>query len=710
VDCVSRWRGQRSLGWALSVAAWLLAAPGWALVLPRDAVVETVHPGVVAFKFWRGAGPHAIYGFVWDRRQSGLESRVALGREVVPGLAPTSRAALRLAGAERQPVAAINGDFFTMTGPGQGATVGLCVRDGELLGLPFGRPAFAVLADGNLRIGTVQATATLLPPDAEALPVARVNNTRGPQVLVLYSPAWGESTHTGPDGVEVALRFVEPGVTCLRLPQQTLVEVVAMPELAKGNLAIPRDGLVLSAHGTWARQVAALRPGTRLALHLKADPAEPVQQAIGGSAVLVRDGAVAYVAKPNEPRHPRSALGFDQRQAVAVVVDGRRPGHSIGMTLPELAALLKGLGCREGLNLDGGGSSTCWVRGKVVNRPSDGSERAVANALALVSLGPIGAPNRIVFDAPPVLCLTPSASVELSVRLTDERCNPLPRLRLEGLAVEGGIGRIVGTTFTAGERPGRGRIVAPGGLAGEQRVEVVAKIASLQARPARLELAPGDSASVSITGVDAGGRTVVLDPRQVRYELPAAVGRVADGTVTAGAEGAQGALLVSGYGATIQVPVAVAGPRLIEDFARPDAVSCTTFPAAVTATLERLREPEGDWYARLAFRFGPGDETRAAYLRLDRALERPLLLRARVRGEDKPVWLRVALTDGNGQRLLYTLFRGTLGRAWRTVTCRLPDGVKAPARWQSAYAVAADADAPTEGFVDWAWLEVLEAR
>ena len=64
-----------------------------------------------------------------------------------------------------------------------------------------------------------------------------------------------------------------------------------------------------------------------------------------------------------------------------VTVDGRAPGWSAGMTLPEAARLMRSLGARDALNLDGGGSSTMTVAGEVVNRPSDRVERAVSDGL-----------------------------------------------------------------------------------------------------------------------------------------------------------------------------------------------------------------------------------------------------------------------------------------------------------------------------------------
>jgi hypothetical protein len=104
-------------------------------------------------------------------------------------------------------------------------------------------------------------------------------------------------------------------------------------------------------------------------------------------------GATAQVA-PTQ-RHPRTAAGVtrDGRTLLLLVVDGRQPEWSIGATLPELAEILIEAGARDAVNLDGGGSSALWSRGpqagagRVLNRPSDGRVRPVANHLG-VRVGP----------------------------------------------------------------------------------------------------------------------------------------------------------------------------------------------------------------------------------------------------------------------------------------------------------------------------------
>jgi exopolysaccharide biosynthesis protein len=71
-----------------------------------------------------------------------------------------------------------------------------------------------------------------------------------------------------------------------------------------------------------------------------------------------------------------------------MIVDGRQPETSNGATLADLAFLLGTFGCSDGINLDGGGSSTLIVRNgsnyETKNSPSAGSLRAVANGLMVV--------------------------------------------------------------------------------------------------------------------------------------------------------------------------------------------------------------------------------------------------------------------------------------------------------------------------------------
>ena len=84
-------------------------------------------------------------------------------------------------------------------------------------------------------------------------------------------------------------------------------------------------------------------------------------------------------------RHPRTGVGIskDRKTIWLLVVDGRQPKLSVGMSLPELTSFLQQLGAWEAYNLDGGGSTTMYLDGQVINSPSDGNERRRCDALLL---------------------------------------------------------------------------------------------------------------------------------------------------------------------------------------------------------------------------------------------------------------------------------------------------------------------------------------
>ena len=85
---------------------------------------------------------------------------------------------------------------------------------------------------------------------------------------------------------------------------------------------------------------------------------------------------------------PRTALGWNKHYLYLVEVDGRQLDLSLGMTFPQLAKYMLGLGCEQAMNLDGGGSATLWAFGAVKNSPSEGQERPAPNALVVVNPNP----------------------------------------------------------------------------------------------------------------------------------------------------------------------------------------------------------------------------------------------------------------------------------------------------------------------------------
>lgn len=161
-------------------------------------------------------------------------------------------------------------------------------------------------------------------------------------------------------------------------------------------------GLTIGPCGVWKEAKDTEREGVvavgegRVEIYAQkdvlAEPEEWMTTAVSGWPLIVRNcepltaaqlpGSDAFTRAP----HPRTAVGIseDGQMMFLVVADGRREGVS-GMTLAGLARFVtEELGACAAMNLDGGGSSAMWITDEIVNRPSDGNERRVANHLAVV--------------------------------------------------------------------------------------------------------------------------------------------------------------------------------------------------------------------------------------------------------------------------------------------------------------------------------------
>ena len=153
-------------------------------------------------------------------------------------------------------------------------------------------------------------------------------------------------------------------------------------------------GPAVSAGKVWststnARPCLVVSKSGKVTIRPVKQPKPDDWEVVSGNVMLLKDGKA--VPHENKVRHPRTVVGLNKQatKLVLLVVDGRKPGVAVGMNYDELTAEMLRLGCDDALNLDGGGSSVLAVRDvmknefKILNEPTDGRERAVANVLGI---------------------------------------------------------------------------------------------------------------------------------------------------------------------------------------------------------------------------------------------------------------------------------------------------------------------------------------
>jgi large repetitive protein len=709
---------QRSFRAFLLGFACLLAAGAVSVLhgiqLPPQAEREEIHPG--AWKFsWQTeteAGPVAIHGFYWELGRTELRVVATAGGETVRGNEEVSRQALRLSTENQAPVAAVNADFFQISGPAAGSVNGLFIRRGELLSVGEG-PAAAFLDDGSIAIGELSAKVWLETENGQRTAVDRLNDARGQDELVLYTPAWGGETFPGPESLEVMLR----GNESLRPSGSLVLEVVE-----SGRPQEVGD-YVLSAHGRAREALESLRPGMRVTLRSRLSPDLAVGQAVGGLPIMVRKGIVQlfpgarhedFVPGPGDPntRHPRTGIGTDGQHGVVVVVDGRAPGRSVGMTIPELGGVMLALGCTEALNLDGGGSSAVWARGEVLNRPSDGAERPVGNALVLLSMARESEPARIEIERGKEVRLAPGGRFRPEVEVFDRWGNPIEE-NVELLwTAEGGIGSVGEEGFSAGPSAVRGLLrAAANGVKGTVPVEVTDDVVRLVATPRAVRVLPGGKVPLQVVGADSRGREILLDPARLDWQTAPALGAVNGMVFRAAGKPAKGVIRIRGYGVEQELPAVIALPVVVEDFGGDlPGLSFGKIPDEVEGEILRLVDEETlNSFVRLNYSLKGERPTRAAFMHLNRGLGEAMEVRFRVRGEGRGI-LRLTLTDSSGARRLLTIHEGELPAKWSVFGVSIPADLVGEITLSNIYMASTQPDEPIDGFVDFDYVESVRTN
>lgn len=352
-------------------------------VPPGFRVVESqaVQPGVEHLVLRRDDPPQQLNVARLSKDARSRVRAVPAGATLAAGPAPTSAACARVGCS-----LAVNGDFSDPAG----RPIGALVSGGELVTSSVAEHTQLQLRPGGRpTIDDFAWSAELRTAEGRALAVDSVNRPVA-DGITLYTTRWGPSTGTDASSLELVVGVV--GATDARpLPPDRSPARLADLR-GGGNSAIPAGNVVLSGRGTGVAELAGLWERTVAPAGVQATltvSTGGAKESVGGSPRMLLGGGPAWPTADPAPfvrsAHPRTMVGATPAgELLIVTVDGRQPGYSNGASLAEAADILSGLGAVEGVNLDGGNSTTFVVGGAVRNRPSDGGERPVSSALVVL--------------------------------------------------------------------------------------------------------------------------------------------------------------------------------------------------------------------------------------------------------------------------------------------------------------------------------------
>jgi hypothetical protein len=290
-------------------------------------------------------------------------------------------------------VAAINGDFSSRI---VGRPIHAFVEDGTFVQSAGPGGASLAVTKTDERVVAAPTAQRMTAVDSQTTLQWRIDrwNNGAPDVgeIAAFTTAGG-SLETPPAGA-CSVHLTPSGPPTPSVEAPGFDQALTIDDSGCRDQAMPvgAAGVVLStvAGTDEATELRSLALGTTMTIHLSLG-FDDAYDVIGGDTMLLRDGRVSVARFCGSflcQAQPRTAIGVSaEGKLLMVVVDGRQPRYSLGLSMLGFARLLKKLGAVDAVNLDGGGASTMVVRDKVVNRPSDGSLRRVATA-AMILRGP----------------------------------------------------------------------------------------------------------------------------------------------------------------------------------------------------------------------------------------------------------------------------------------------------------------------------------
>jgi exopolysaccharide biosynthesis protein len=424
-------------------------------------------------------------------------------------------------------VAGINGDFFEIAG--QGDPVGMVVQDGKLLKSPNPGGAlsdFLLLNDGTAVVTTETFSGTVTDvTDGMSDPLNAVNTFDAPlsNSITLDTSDEGAVTvpsarvavgHLNADGTELVISEVDQGVTQL-------------PALSAGE----EDVVGIGTTAAWVASNIHAGDSVSISDSLSPYPLSQIKNAISGGAILEQSGQMAVPVTgtgENNEDNPVTGVGVaaDGKHLVIAVFDGHQSeGSAEGLTRPELAQWMIEHGAENAILFDSGGSSEMVGRlpgettPSVLNTPSDGQERPVANGLFFYSTESSAGPaTEVHVNGGSALSTAAGVASEVPAYADDAAGNPAGDA-VKVTAEPASLGTWSDGVFTAGSAGTGALVIQAGSVSTQVPLTVTQNFDSLSISPSEGDIEAGGTEQYAVTGTNSSGSAVTINPSSVQWRL-----------------------------------------------------------------------------------------------------------------------------------------------------------------------------------------------
>lgn len=346
----------------------VLDAKKWDLALKsryKDGIITSIAPGIKYIAIRRNAKAGRLFINVIEVNPA-LNPNLAIQPALAGITLPNARKITSIV-KQNNAIAGINASYFK---PSSGIPLGTLIIKDELITGPIYNRVTLGIKDNKFKMSKISLQGKLILPQGEEIKIDNVNQSRMlASSNIIYSYRWGKTAPASPKyGIQVA------------------VDNGKVINISKDRLDIPVSGYVIAGP---EKQLEHLKLNDSVQTVFSTNPDwSDIDHAISGGPYLIKDGQLYVDYKEQKltaiaGRNPRTAVGYTaDSRLILVTIDGRQK-KSVGVSLYELAKIMKGFGCYNAMNFDGGSSTQMVVMGKVVNNPVNKGGNYVSNGLVI---------------------------------------------------------------------------------------------------------------------------------------------------------------------------------------------------------------------------------------------------------------------------------------------------------------------------------------